>query len=615
MNPEQYLDALLSLPGMVVSQSRQVGPKVSPDRKWVAWSWYRTGPAADVYVAPVDSSAAPFRLTETPENTFIIEWMPDSRAVMVSQDESGNERDQLFRVDLSCPGVLVPLTEPNPPFYLRGAKVHPNGRWLVFGANYDVATGKEIEPTWVYRHDLETGERIVLARPEKSPTRPALSDDGRHILYPRGDRHPGGWQTWLVDINGQDDREILNFGDRAKTFGRWFPDSRRVVVLSDTDTHRRIGVWSLDDEKVRWLVDEPTRNIESAFVPRGSEEIVLLEVREARMRASLLNPESGAERPLFAESGNLQPLAPLGDGEWVGQFSSSRQPLDVVRFSLSDLSPASFKSLTGVWSRTSLTPSDLTPAEDFRWKSHDGLEIQGWLYRPQGEARGTVVYVHGGPTAHSTDSINNEIQFYARCGFNVLDPNYRGSTGFSVVFREAIKKGGWGSDEQVDIRTGIEALIAARIAEPGKVAITGTSFGGYSAWHAITHLPRELLAAAAPICGITDLVVDYETTRPDLRPLSEEMIGGRPDQVPGKYYQASPINFVRHIVGRLLIVQGMQDPNASPENVRAVASALQEAGIPYETLAFEDEGHGIVKPENQRKLYLESVKFFESSFG
>lgn len=82
MNSEQYLDALLSLPGMVISQSRMVHPKVSPDKKWVAWSWFRTGPAADVYLAPTrsaastDGSAAPRRLTETPENSFLIEWCP-----------------------------------------------------------------------------------------------------------------------------------------------------------------------------------------------------------------------------------------------------------------------------------------------------------------------------------------------------------------------------------------------------------------------------------------------------------------------------------------------------------------------------------------------------------
>lgn len=346
MNREQYLDALLGLPGIVNSQSRMVSPKVSPDKKWVAWSWYRTGPAADVYVAPTDGSSAPIRLSETPENTFIIEWMPDSRAVIVSQDESGNEHDQLFRIDLDCPGVLVPLTDSHPPYYLIGGKVHPNGKWLVYGANYDFATGKEIEPIWIYRHDLKTGEHFVLARLEKGFTRPFLSEDGRHILYTRCERHTAGRQVWMVDINGQDDREILNLGDNVKAFGRWFPDSRRVLVMSDTDTHRRIGVWALGDpaSRMRWLVDDPARNIENAYVPPGSDEIVLLEVREARLRACLLNPETGTERPIYADSGNLQPLAPLNNGEWVGQYSSSRQPNDAVRFSISDLNPARFKA-------------------------------------------------------------------------------------------------------------------------------------------------------------------------------------------------------------------------------------------------------------------------------
>lgn len=111
--------------------------------------------------------------------------------------------------------------------------------------------------------------------------------------------------------------------------------------------------------------------------------------------------------------------------------------------------------------------------------------------------------------------------------------NYRGSTGFGLKFRQLIKEGGWGSLEQTDIAAGAQALIAAGLAKPpGRVGVTGTSYGGYSAWYLITHYPPEIIAAAAPICGMTDLVVDYKTTRPDLRPLSEEMLGGRPDQVP-----------------------------------------------------------------------------------
>ena len=213
---------------------------------------------------------------------------------------------------------------------------------------------------------------------------------------------------------------------------------------------------------------------------------------------------------------------------WVGQYFSACQPNDVVRFALSASDPADFVSLSRIWERTPLTAADFAPAEDFRWTSVDGLAIQGWLYRASGAAKGTIVYVHGGPTSHSQDRINNQIQFFVKQGFNVLDPNYRGSTGFGLTFQESIKIEGWGALEQADIRSGIEALIAAGIAEPGKVGITGTSYGGYSSWHASVHFPLDVVAASAPICGMTDLVIDYENTRPDLRPYSEEMMGGSP---------------------------------------------------------------------------------------
>jgi dipeptidyl aminopeptidase/acylaminoacyl peptidase len=273
----------------------------------------------------------------------------------------------------------------------------------------------------------------------------------------------------------------------------------------------------------------------------------------------------------------------------------------------------SIVSLSRVWDHTPIRPEDLVPAEDFRWRSVDGLEIQGWFYRAR-NARGTVVLVHGGPTAHAQDAFNTEIQFLVSQGFTVLAPNYRGSTGFSLAYEESIKEDGWGGREQEDIRTGIEALIARGIAQPGRVGITGTSYGGYSSWCAITRFPPETLAASAPICGMTDLVVDYETTRPDLRPYSEEMMGGSPGQVPERYRRASPINFIENIRGRLLIVQGMRDPNVTPENVRVVREALDRAGIAYEILAFEDEGHGIVRPANQRVLYRRLAEFFGDAF-
>jgi dipeptidyl aminopeptidase/acylaminoacyl peptidase len=93
------------------------------------------------------------------------------------------------------------------------------------------------------------------------------------------------------------------------------------------------------------------------------------------------------------------------------------------------------------------------------------------------------------------------------------------------------------------------------------------------------------------------------------------MMGGTPDQVPERFRERSPIHFVKNIHGRLLIVQGLRDPNVTPENMRAVRQALDAAGIEYEVLAFEDEGHGIQLPKNQRVLYLRLLDFFKDAFA
>src|SRR5262245_10083820 len=107
MTPDEYLDALLTLPNLYDAA-------VSPDGRWVAWTWLRAGPTAEVYAAPTDGSAAPTRLTDSPEDTRLVSWALDSRAVLVQHDHAGDERAQLFRVDLDRPCVMAPLTEPSP---------------------------------------------------------------------------------------------------------------------------------------------------------------------------------------------------------------------------------------------------------------------------------------------------------------------------------------------------------------------------------------------------------------------------------------------------------------------------------------------------------------------
>ncbi|MBD0357511.1 MAG: PD40 domain-containing protein, partial [Rubrobacter sp.] len=197
MSLDLRLDALLSIPALF-------GPRVSPDGKWVAWSWSRLGPAADVFAAPVDGSQPSLRLTQTVEgDTVVVSWTSDGGAVLVSQDNDGDERVRLFRVGLDEPGVMEPLTAADPNYYLRGGQLHRDGRWLIYAANLDAESGEEIETDRLYRHDLKTDERLVLASPGKgSIPWPELNRQGTHVLYSRNESHPAGQQAWLVDIEG-----------------------------------------------------------------------------------------------------------------------------------------------------------------------------------------------------------------------------------------------------------------------------------------------------------------------------------------------------------------------------------------------------------------------------
>jgi len=610
MTEDTFLHQLMTLPTVLEG-------KLSPDKRWVAFTWYRMHENIDVFLVPTDGSQLPIPLTHTPEATELVSWTPDSQAVIVSEDHDGDEFARLFRVDISQPLVMQPLTVDRPPYFIRGGMLHPNGKHLFYGANYDFTLGRVIEPTWIYRHDLSTGERVPIARPS-TPNWivPELNRPGTHLIYPRRNLHPSGRQVWLVDVDGKQDKEILNFGEQVKVSADWHPDGEHIVFLSEStgtrsQDHFSLGVYHWPSQSIRWLIDDPSRVIESEWVTRDGL-VVVDEMKDANHLTTFLDIKTGQETSFPRLPGNLLPIGQAPDSTWIALYYSSTAPVDLVRLTLQAKSQDDLVSLTRVWEHTELSPAQLTPAEDFRWKSIDGLEIQGWLYRAQPNLKQAIVYIHGGPTWHSESRLNPQIQYYVQRGFNVLDVNYRGSTGFGLKYRLSIKEDGWGGREQADIATGAQALVQAGLADAGKIAVTGTSYGGYSAWYLLTHYPPEIIGVAAPICGMTDLVVDYNTTRPDLRPFSEEMMGGRPDQVPERYFERSPINFVQDIRGKLLIVQGALDPNVSPENVRQVRERLEAYRIPYKLLVFEDEGHGIQKPANQEELYPRLADFFQA---
>jgi len=602
-----HFDSLEPFLGRLFRVSEAWGARLSPDRRRVAWIAGNLGPTTQVWQAPTDGSAPPEAWVANDRDCDWFFWAPDSASIILGQSRDGDERVGLSQIALD--GGARELTEQRPDFYIHGGQIDPSGRFLVYAANRDPATGREIEIHVVYRHEIASGDRIALARLERAAyVTPRPSPDGGQVLYYRKDRDPSGRQLWLVGIDGSRDREILNAGDVRKADGLWAPDSARIVVTAEAGDYRRVGLLDIATDATRWLIDDPTLQIAGAYWPKGSSQIVVTETRSAREHASLVDPAGGQRQPFPGADGTLLPVGPAADGSWVCYHYEARHPMRLVR-----QTGGALHALSDLPDRR-IPASELAAAEDFRWRASDDLEIQGWLYRPKGPARSAIIVVHGGPTHHSEDAFDPQVQYLVAAGFAVLEPNYRGSTGFGLPFQEAIKRDGWGGREQDDIARGASALIAHGIAGAGKIGVTGTSYGGYSAWHQITHMPPDVIAAAAPICGMTDLVVDYQTTRPDLRPYSEEMMGGSPAEVPQRYRERSPIHFVDRIRGRLMIVQGMNDPNVTPQNVTDVRQRLDSAGIPYEVLMFEDEGHGISKPENRKHLCRRLAQFFADAF-
>ncbi|MFW9769627.1 MAG: alpha/beta hydrolase family protein [Candidatus Thorarchaeota archaeon] len=592
---------------------------VSPNKRYAAIMVNRLQENYDVFLKTTYSPGDLVPLTKTPEVTIIYDWAPDSKSVLVGEDIARNERITLYRVYLDSPLEMNPVTQLEPNYYLRDGQFGPRGNYITYAMNYDIDTKRETETFRIVVHYLDSNDRVVVARPDK-PTYPELEVDplNRYILYKRADEDPSGSQWWIVSLDGNEDREVLNFGPKAKVNAQWTYDSK---ILFDTDTyegektdHVSVGLLDINSGNIDWL-SMPNNGAKYSYssVPDHSHHIIVGETVEARRRPYIYDLKTDILHSAVATSGNLSPITNLENDEWIGLFYSSTCPHNLVRFQLGDNEPETFTFLTDMLGHTSIKEDDLTPAEDFRWISADNTMIHGWLYQPAKPNGRTIVYIHGGPTAHSEDSLDIQVQYFCSMGYTILDPNYRGSTGYGVIFRDLIKKDGWGGLDKEDVRTGIETLIEKGFSIPHKIGIYGTSYGGYMSWNAITHFPTKVVAAAAPICGMTDLVVDYETTRPDLRPYSEEMMGGSPTEVPEKYQERSPINYVQNIKGKLLIVQGLRDPNVTKANVAEVEKILEKNKISYEKLVFDDEGHGILREKNVKILLQRLAEFFDSS--
>jgi len=603
---DRFLDRLLDVPELV-------GATVSPTGDLFTWTWGGHEARAASYLRLVKEERKPVHLHSANEDVFVRSWRRDGAEFLLALGSHGDDRVQLMRTAVSDMAPK-PVTATDGKSRLYGGELHPGGRWLLYGLNRDPATGEETEANLVIRHDLTSGERRVLARPTKAcRTEPKSNAQGTHVLYARRDRHPAGRQYWLVEIDGKNDREILNFGEDVEISASWAPSGHQIVLLADSGGHRRLGLWVLESSLIYWFVDDPQDQIEEVFIPRNAAVIAIVSAVEGRRQTWFYDPAKRTRQHWPAVKGRtLLPIAPLAGGGWAARLYHARQPDDVVRFPPAD--GQALVSLTGLPTLIGSLPDELIAPEDFRWRAADGRALQGWFYRPKDTAKGTIVLLNTSPGHQAEDRFDPLVQYLLRRGFAVFQPNQRGASGFGLSFRQAMLKRGWGGPEQDDIRSGIEALIAKGMAAKGRIGLTGVGFGGYSAWWAITHWAKELVAAAAPISAMADLALYHRTTEPEHRADLEAAMGGPPESQVARYQGRSPIHEAAAISARLLLVHGLEDSVVTQENLAAARGALDAAKRPYDVLTFKDEGHGIRRRANRRILWRRLADFFEAAF-
>jgi dipeptidyl aminopeptidase/acylaminoacyl peptidase len=264
-----------------------------------------------------------------------------------------------------------------------------------------------------------------------------------------------------------------------------------------------------------------------------------------------------------------------------------------------------------------LDRATLAPVEPVRYAARDGLQIPAYLTLPVGRKPAglpLVIMPHGGPFLRDKWEYNPWVQFLANRGYAVLQPNFRGSTGYGKPFVEAAS-GQWGRKMQDDLDDGVHWLAERGIADPKRVCIMGGSYGGYAALWAAARNP-DIYRCAISLAGISDMASMLRYDR-SLMTATRYYRDWR-DRVRGDSHfdldAISPIRRAAQIRVPLLIAHGKDDGTVPPGQSIKLHEALESAHFAHEYVLYPDEGHGFRKVQDSID-FLKRVDAFLAKYN
>jgi dipeptidyl aminopeptidase/acylaminoacyl peptidase len=489
------------------------------------------------------------------------------------------------------------------------------------------------DAVWVTRPQEISSERVGYFTLQRLDTRTGHVRDAETPVHAR---------DWLVDRSGRVRMATARQEGQVEVLlagadGSWKPVARFAALDGDWLRPRHVGadgtllveashrgasaLFTLDPATGRKSAEPVLAgdgfdvHVEPVEGVAGLAGLRRLEERESTL---WLTPEL---RALQAQVDKLLPglvnrieIPREGSSPWVLVHSQADRLPPMVN---------AFHRDTGKFARVGsrlagLEPRQLGRMEFLRLQARDGKTIPAWLTRPAGAAPGTrlplVVRVHGGPWSRGQQwGWDAEVQFLASRGYAVLEPEFRGSTGYGGAWFEAGFRQ-WGQAMQDDVTDATRWAVAQGIADPARICIAGASYGGYGALMGLLREPG-LYRCGINWVGVTDPMLLFTASWSDItnefRRWGLKAMLGDPEVDAAMFKAQSPLAQAARLTQPLLMAYGAYDVRVPIVHGEKLRDALKPHNPRVEWVVYEKEGHGWERPETRIDFWRRVETFLQ----
>jgi dipeptidyl aminopeptidase/acylaminoacyl peptidase len=536
-----------------------------------------------------------------------------------------NDADQrLYRQrEAETPTPLAP--EPPAPRSFRYAdgRITPDGRWLICVRERHERADVVNELVAIALDG--SGVIRVIAGGYDFYSNPRISADGRQLAWLCW-RHPqlpwDGTELWLADLAADatlsNERRVAGGPEESLFQPEWSPAGELYCISDRTDWWNLYRVTSDGLAAVAPMaaeVGEAQWNFgQSRYAFLDDGRIACIYTQDGQDHLGLIQPGSGQVEPLACPYTALHWLQSDGARLWlIGGSPTSRS----VVFALDPANGA--VEVVRRSAQIDIDPAYFSIPQPIEFPSGEGEHAYALFYPPtnphfsgpEGERPPLLVICHGGPTSATVAQLSLSVQYWTSRGIGVVDVNYRGSTGYGRAYRQKLN-GNWGVADVEDCISAARYLVEMGLADPQRIAIRGSSAGGYTVLRALTW--QNFFAAGANYYGLAELETFVDDTHKFEARYLDNLIGPYPARQ-DLYYERSPVHFVDNISAPVIVFQGLEDKVVPPSQSEAIVAALAKKGLPHAYLTFEGEQHGFRKAETITRAAEAELYFYGKVFG